>query len=140
MLGAVGNLAPSDKRDVLVLEELAEVGAGEEIEIALAPCGAPSVAFASGGVHFCVIVGEVDDEFVYAGLHVSNCIPIEVWLFCRQHGWFDGDGVVDYYIFGAEGFLQIREVGKPVAGDEERQFVFVREAERNFKEFLTSAL
>ena len=66
-LGEGRDLAPGDELDVLVVEELAEGGAGEIVEVALAPGGAPGVAFASGGAHFRVVIGEVDDQFGNAG-------------------------------------------------------------------------
>ena len=140
MLRTVGDLAPGDELDVLVAEELAEFATGEEIEVALAPCGTPGVAFAGSGAHFRVVVGKVDDEFGYTGLHVANGVFVEVRPPFRRDAGVDGDGVIDDYVIGAEGFLEIEKVGKPVAGDEERQLVFMRQAERDCEEILVGAI
>ena len=120
VLQTVGNLAPGDELDVLFLEELAELGAGEEIEVSLAPGGAPGFAFAGCGTQFGIIVGEVNDEFGYARLQIAQSVLVKVAPFFRRHTWFDGDGVVDDNVIGAESGREIRIIGEPVAGDEER--------------------
>src|SRR5205085_12235246 len=56
MLDGVGQFPPGDELDVLFLEQLPECGAGEKIEIALAPGGAPCVTLARGG--FILVSGE----------------------------------------------------------------------------------
>ena len=63
MLDGVGQFPPGDELDVLFLEQLPECGAGEKIEIALAPGGAPGVTLARGGFHFVIGEAQVDDEF-----------------------------------------------------------------------------
>ena len=120
VLRRVGNLAPGDELDVLFAEELAEFGAGEEIEVALAPGGAPGFAFAGCGTHFGVIVGQVNDEFGYAWLQIAESVLVKVGPFFWRDIWFDGDGVVDDNVIGAESGREIRMIGEPVAGDEER--------------------
>ncbi len=45
---AAGQFAPGDELDVLFPEQLAKFRAGEEIKIALTPCGAPGVTLARG--------------------------------------------------------------------------------------------
>src|ERR1700741_141817 len=140
VLGTVGNLAPGDQLDILVLQELAEGGAGEVIEVTLTPGGAPGVTFAGGGAHFFVVVGEVDDEFGYTRLHGLNGTLVEVGPFFWRDAGVDGNGVVDHYVIGVERFFKIWILLKPVASDKERQFVLVREAKRDFEEFLAGAI
>ncbi len=60
MLDGVGQFPPGDELDVLFLEQLPECGAGEKIEITLAPGGPPGVTLARGGFHFVIGEGQVD--------------------------------------------------------------------------------
>ena len=62
MLEGVAQFPPGDELDVLFLKQLAELEASEEIEIALAPGGAPSITLARGGFHLFVGKGDVNDE------------------------------------------------------------------------------
>src|SRR5258705_13947031 len=94
-LRTVGDLAPGDELDVLVAEDVAEFRTGEEIEVALAPCGTPGVAFAGSSAHFRVVVGKVDDEFGYTGLHVANGVFVELRPPFWPDAGVDGDGVID---------------------------------------------
>jgi hypothetical protein len=55
--GRAGQFSPSDKLDVLFPKEFAKFLACKEVEIALAPRGAPSVAFKRGGLHFVISEG-----------------------------------------------------------------------------------
>src|SRR5271169_6173895 len=93
--GGAGEFAPGDEFDVLTGEQLTEFLAGEEVEIALAPGGAPGVALARGGFHFVVIVAEVDDKFGYAGLEIFEGGHVELGPPGWRDGGLDGDGVID---------------------------------------------
>ena len=55
--GRTSQFSPSDKLDVLFPKEFAKSLAAKEVEIALAPVGAPSVAFKRGGLHFVISEG-----------------------------------------------------------------------------------
>ena len=68
--GCVDQFPPRDELDLLLLKQLAKFLAGEEIEVTLAPGSAPSVALASGGFHFVVCKGQMNDEFGDAGLKI----------------------------------------------------------------------
>jgi len=77
-LGSAGQFAPGNELDVLLLKQLPEFLAGEEIEIALAPGGAPGIAFARSGFHFFIGEGDVDDEFRDTGLEIFEGRLVEV--------------------------------------------------------------
>src|SRR6476660_2779728 len=139
MLMSVRYLPPSDELDVLFAQELAESVAGEEVEVALTPGGAPGGAFARGGAHFGVVVAEVDDQFGDSWLEVAKSVLVEIAPFFWWDGWFDGDGVIDDHIVG-ERFFEIGKIGKPIASDEERQVVLMGNPQRDFEEFLASAI
>ena len=55
--GRTSQFSPSDKLDVLFPKEFAKSLAAKEVEIALAPGGAPSVALKRGGLHFVISEG-----------------------------------------------------------------------------------
>jgi hypothetical protein len=55
--GRTSQFSPSDKPDVLFSKEFAKSLTSKEVEIALAPGGAPSVAFKRGGLHFVISEG-----------------------------------------------------------------------------------
>src|SRR6266478_1830389 len=105
LLGGAGDLAPSDKLDVLRGEQLAKFLAGEEIEIALAPGRAPSVAFARGGFQFIVGEAEVDDEFGYAGLQIFEGGLVEIGPLVRCDDGSDRNCMVDDDIGGTQSFF-----------------------------------
>src|SRR5207245_10504138 len=99
-MDATGEFTPGDQLDVLLLKQLAELGAGEEIEIALTPGGAPSVALARGGFHFVIGEGEMDYEFGDARLKVVQGSLVRLGPFLRGNGGRDGNGVVEDDISG----------------------------------------
>ena len=55
--GRTSQFSPSDKLDVLFPKEFAKSLACKEVEIALTPGGAPSIAFKRGGLHFVISEG-----------------------------------------------------------------------------------
>ncbi len=52
--------------------------AGEEIEVALAPGGAPGIALAGGGFHFVVVERNVNNKFSDAGLKIFQGGLVEI--------------------------------------------------------------
>lgn len=94
LLRGVSQFTPSDELDVLLAKELAKFLAGEEIEIALTPGSAPGVALASGGYHFVVCEGQVDDEFGDAGLKIFERGLVEIGPLFRGNGGRDCDGMI----------------------------------------------
>ena len=100
MAGAA-EFAPGNQLDVLLLEQLAEFGAGEEIEIALAPSGAPSVPLAGSGFHFVIGESDMNDEFGNARLKIFQGRLVKVGPFFRRDGGSDGNGVVEDDISGS---------------------------------------
>src|SRR6267378_1005716 len=136
LLGGAGDLAPGDQLDVLRGEQLAKFRAGEEIEIALTPGRAPSVAFARGGFQFIVGEAEVDYEFGYAGLEIFEGGLVEVGPLFRCDAGIDRNRMVDDDIGGAQSFFEIRAVRKPVAGNENRKLVVVSDSHDNFEKIL----
>jgi hypothetical protein len=95
VMGGTGQFAPGDQLDVLLLKQLAEFGAGEEIEVALAPGGAPSVTLTRGGFHFVIVEGDVDNEFGDARMKVVQSSFVKLRPFFRRNRGRDGDGVVE---------------------------------------------
>jgi hypothetical protein len=136
VLGDAHQFAPGDQLDALLLKQLAEFGAGEEIEIALAPSGAPSVALARGRFHFVIGESEMDDEFSDAGLNICEGSLVKLGPFFWRNSGRDSNSVVEDDISGGQAGLQIRMVGKPIAPDEDRQFVFVGKTENDFEDVL----
>jgi len=100
-MDGTGEFTPGDQLDVLLLKQLAELGAGEEIEVALAPSGAPSVTLARSSFHFVVGEGDVDYEFGYAGLKILEGSFVELGPFFWRNGGSDGNGVVEDDISGS---------------------------------------
>jgi len=100
-MGGAGQFAPGNQLDVLLLKQLAEFGAGEEIEIALAPGGAPSVTLAGSGFHFVVGEGDMDDEFSDTGLKIFQGSFVKFRPLDMRNGGRDGNGVVEDDIGGS---------------------------------------
>jgi hypothetical protein len=55
--GRTSQFSPSDQLDVLFPKEFAKSLASKEVEIALSPGGAPSLAFKRGSLHFVISEG-----------------------------------------------------------------------------------
>jgi hypothetical protein len=109
-------------------------GAQEKIKIALAPVGSPSIAFASGGFHFGVGVGEVDDEFGDAGFEMLESVLVKIVPLVRRYAGFHGDDAVDDDIIWAETFFEKGKIGEPTSRDEDGKIIFVGETEDDFEE------
>ena len=71
-------MAPGYELDVLLFEQGAELLAGEEIEVALTPGGAPGIALAGGGFHFVVVECQMNDEFGDARLKIFQGGLVEI--------------------------------------------------------------
>src|SRR5882724_1584572 len=95
---------------LVVAAELLKFGAGEKIEVALAPVRAPGIAFASGGFHFSVGVSEMDDKLGDARFEMLEGIFVEVRPLCGRNAGFDGDDTVDDDVIGSEAFFEIRKI------------------------------
>ncbi len=129
----MGQFPPGDELDVLFLEQLPECGAGEKIEIALAPGGAPGVTLARGGFHFVIGEGQVDDEFGDARLKILEGGLVEIGPLLRRNGGIDGNGVLQDDVSGSQAGFQIGTVREPVPRDENRQIVLVSDAQKNLE-------
>jgi len=84
-MGRTGEFTPGDQLDVLLLKQLAELGAGEEIEIALAPSGAQVsrsrvAAFISSSANATWIT-----EFGDAGLKIFEGSFVELGPFFKRN-------------------------------------------------------
>ena len=79
----------------------------------------------------------MDDEFGYAGLKIFEGVDIELIPFFGSDAGLDGDGVIDDDIVGTESFFEVVVIGKPVARDEEGEFVVVRDAKGGSEKFGT---
>src|SRR5437016_6583978 len=132
--GGARQFPPGDELYILILEQLAEFGASEEIEIALAPGGAPGVTLARSGCHFVIGEGQVDNKFGDAGLKILEGGLVEIGPLFRWDGGIDGNGVVKDDVSGSSTGFQIGVAREPIARDENRQLVIVREAQNDFEQ------
>src|SRR6516225_2777834 len=135
--GRTSQFSPSDKLDVLFPKEFVKSLASKEVEIALAPGGAPSVAFKCGGLHFLISEGWVDDEFSNARLEILESGPIEISPLLRWDVRTDGNGVVEDNISGSQTGFKVGMVCEPISRDENRQLVIAGNPKEGFEKFLS---
>src|SRR5882672_10566759 len=122
--------------NLIVAEQLLKFGAGEEIEIPLAPVCTPGIALASGGFHFRVGVSDVDDEFRDAGFEMVERVSVEVIPFGRRNGGIDGDDAIDDDVIWTEPSFEIGKIGEPISRGENGKIVFVSDAQDDFEKIL----
>src|SRR5580658_3852739 len=101
-LCGVGQLAPSDKLDVLVCEQPSELRACKEVEIALSPGRPPGIALACGSAHLFVIESQMYNEDRHPGLETLQSLFIELRPFFRPHSRLYRNRVIHHQIIGAQ--------------------------------------
>src|SRR6266571_255428 len=132
--GRMCQFPPGDEPDVLFPEQLAKLRAGEEIKIALTPCGAPSITLAGGSFHFLVGVCKVDDELSDTGLKIFEGSLVEFVPFFRRDIRIDGNCVIEDDVSRTQSRFEVGSFGKPIPRNESRQFVITGDAEKRLKE------
>ncbi len=120
--------------NLIVAKQLLKFGAGEKVEVALAPCGAPSFALPRCGEHFFVGVREMDDEFGDARFEMLESVFVEIVPVCGRNARLHGDNSVDHDVVWAETLFEKRKISKPAARDQDWEMIFVADAQDDFEE------
>src|SRR5689334_16662121 len=89
------DVAPRDELDVVLLEHFAKGVAGEEVEVALAPGGAPIRMIRSGASHLRIVVSEMNHDLRHAGLEFAQRIAIETGPVLRRDARIDVEHAID---------------------------------------------
>src|SRR5580692_4511664 len=100
-LRGVGQLAPSDKLDVLFSQQGPELRAGEKVKIPLPPRRAPGIALARGRAHLFIIESQMNNEDSHARLKILQSRSVEIRPFLRRHSRLNRHGVIYHKIIGA---------------------------------------
>src|SRR5262245_19368188 len=122
--------------DLVIAEQLLEFRAGEKIEVALAPLGAPGIAFACCGFHFLVGVSKMDDEFGDTRLDMFESIFIESGPFRGWKARLHGDDAIDDHVVRTKTFFKIGKTGKPIARNQDWEMVFMSDAQYGVEKIL----
>ena len=103
-----------------------ELGAGNDVVVALAPSRAVVGMVDGDGLEFGVIVGEVDDEFGQSGLEILDGVQVKVFPASSGDGGSGDDDGIQKNVFVGKGGAQS---GSCVGSEhsEEGQFVLVRD-------------
>ena len=127
----LGKLAPGHEFYVFLAQDRFELRAGEEIEIALTPGGAPGVALASSGAHFVIGKRQVNNEHGDSWLEVVERVGVKVAPFVGGNTGADRDGMIYDEIGGSQRGLEIWVVLEPIADHDKWKFVIVGDVEKS---------
>ena len=128
LCGRAGQFAPRDQFDVLLRQNLAELVAGEKIEVALPPGRSPGGTFAGRGTQFLVVVPGMDDKLRDAGFQIPERGQVKVRPLLRRDFRFNRDRVIQHNISRTETGRQVGIGSKPISGNEHWQLVVMGHA------------
>src|SRR6267143_1017158 len=91
-------------------------------------------AFARGGLQFIVGEAEVNHKFRNPWLQIFEGGRVELGPLVRCDGGSDRNCMVDDDIGRAQSFFEIKAIGEPVAGNEDRKLVVVSDSNDDFEQ------